>query len=228
MSILLRSDFLKWSFFGIVKERIVYIVFRRFIFILVISFAIVHPIKAQKEITPDEQAKAAISASDICAIEVARMEKKYAIKDHLLETIASVETGIWDHQKEAFVSWPWSINVNGKGYRFDSKEEAIREVKRLQESGIQSIDVGCMQISLKYHGKSFDSLDEAFNPEMNVEYSAKFLKKLYDKKGSWQKAALAYHSKIPEYALKYKNRLLKRFEKIKVAFLDAPKEASLF
>ena len=201
--------------------------FRKFIFIFVISFAVIHPIKAQKEMIKGEKISI-LSPSDMCAVAVARMEKKYEIKDHLLETIASVETGVWNDEKQAFVSWPWSVNVHGKGYRFNSKEEAIDEVKRLQSSGIQSIDVGCMQISLKFHGNSFESLEDAFDPEKNVEYSAKFLKKLYQQKGSWQKAALAYHSKIPEYALKYKNRLLKRFEKIKVAFLDTSKEASLF
>jgi len=194
---------------------------------LVVLLGLSHPIKAQKDFKSYDTGEVA-EAADVCAIAVVRMEEKYGIKDHLLETIASVESGIWDRQKETFVSWPWSVNVNGKGYRYDTKEEAVAEVKRLQSQGIKSIDVGCMQISLKFHGDSFESVEDAFDPETNVEYSANFLNKLYQKTGSWQKAATAYHSKVPSHATIYKERLLKRFEKIKVAFLDDLQGISLF
>ncbi|MBO7097607.1 MAG: transglycosylase SLT domain-containing protein, partial [Alphaproteobacteria bacterium] len=73
-----------------------------------------------------------------------------------------------------------------------------------------------------------ESVEDALSPEKNVEYSARFLKKLYDKRGNWQSAAMAYHSKIPSHAQKYKARLLRRFEKIKVAFLDKDLTPSLF
>lgn len=202
--------------------------FRRIVFVLVISLVISHPIKAQKDYKANSSAAIAVSDNEVCALSVARMEEKYAIKNHLLETIASVETGLWDYEAQKFVSWPWSINVNGKGYRFDSKDEAVAEVKHLQKQGITSIDVGCMQISLKFHGKSFKSVEEAFDPDANVEYSAKFLKKLYDKTGSWKSAAMAYHSKVRHRAEIYKAKLLKRFDEIKVAFLDYHQDLSLF
>lgn len=204
------------------------LVLRKIIFVLVISFCLAHPIKAQKEFKAETKTEFEASALEICALSVARMEEKYGIKPHLLETIASVESGIFDHESKQFVSWPWSVNVHGKGYRFATKEEAVQKVKELQAQGIKSIDVGCMQISLKFHGNSFESIEDALSPEKNVEYSAKFLTKLYQKKGNWQKAALAYHSKIPSHAQKYKTRLLNRFEKIKVAFLSTDSSESLF
>ena len=149
-------------------------------------------------------------------------------KTHLLQTISSVETGRWDYNKEKYISWPWTINVNGVGRHFKTKNEAVAEVKRLQAKGIKSIDVGCMQISLKYHANAFASIEEAFDPEKNVEYSAKFLKKLYTKRQDWQKAAMAYHSKIPSRGLNYKKKLVNRFEKIKLAFLETSAKTSLF
>ena len=195
---------------------------------MVIFLALAHPIKAQKEFNPETKTTFEASDNEVCALFLARMEEKYAIKTHLLETIASVESGILDHQTGQFVSWPWSVNVHGKGYRFATKEEAVQKVKELQAQGIKSIDVGCMQISLKFHGDSFESVEDALSPEKNVEYSAQFLKKLYTQKGSWQKAAMAYHSKIPSHGQKYKAKLLKRFEKIKVAFLSTASAESLF
>lgn len=200
---------------------------RKLVFLSVLSLIIAHPIKAQNKYSQTD-VTAGVSDSEVCRLSVVEMEQKYGIKEHLLETIASVETGVWNYEKSTFVSWPWSINVQGKGYRFDTKEEAMAEVKRLQQAGVESIDVGCMQISLKFHGNSFENLDDAFDPDKNVEYSAKFLKKLYDKKGTWQKAAMAYHSKKPSKGQVYKARLLKRFEKIKLAFLENTTDISLF
>ena len=210
------------------KKGYILKVFRKIIFVLVIFLALAHPIKAQKEFDPKTKTTFEASDSEVCALFLARMEEKYAIKTHLLETIASVESGIYNHQTGQFVSWPWSVNANGKGYRFATKDEAVQKVKELRAQGIKSIDVGCMQISLKFHGNSFESIEDALSPEKNVEYSAQFLKKLYTQKGSWQKAAMAYHSKIPSHGQKYKAKLLKRFEKIKVAFLDTSFADSLF
>lgn len=195
---------------------------------MVICLGMAHPIKAQKEFKANTHMSLEPTASEVCALSVARMEEKYGIKNHVLETIASVESGIWDEKTGQFISWPWTINVNGKGYHFASKEEAVAKVKELQAQGIKSIDVGCMQISLKFHGNSFESVEEAFNPDVNVEYSAQFLKALYEQKGDWQKAATAYHSKLPSRAQVYKTRLLNRFEKMKYAFLDYHQNISLF
>ncbi len=201
---------------------------RKIIFIAVICLGIAHPIKAQKDFKVNTHTSLEPTASEVCALSVARMEEKYGIKNHLLETIASVESGVWDNETRTFISWPWSINVNGKGYRYSSKEEAVAAVKNFQAQGITSIDVGCMQISLKFHGKSFESVEDAMDPDTNVEYSAQFLKKLYLKKGSWQKAAMAYHSKVNEYAQVYKAKLINRFNKMKLAFLDYQENISLF
>lgn len=201
---------------------------RKILFLLVISLVIIHPIKAQKEYKANTVALMSADASELCSLTAARMEAKHGIKEHLLQTISSVETGRWDYNKEKFVSWPWTINANGRGRHFKTKADAVAEVKRLQAKGVKSIDVGCMQISLKYHGKAFQSVEEAFEPEKNVEYSAKFLKKLHKKSGNWQKAAMAYHSKVPSRGRNYKNKLLARFEQIKVALLDAGEKTTLF
>lgn len=202
--------------------------FRKIIFLLVISLIISHPIKAQKEYKANSDVRIKAADSELCVLSAMRMEDKYGIKPHLLKTISNIETGQWDHQKEEFVSWPWTINANGKGYHFKTKEEAVSKVKELQASGITSIDVGCMQVNLKYHADAFDSIEDALDPDKNMEYSARFLNDLYSKKGDWQKAAMAYHSKVPSRGRTYGKKLLSRFEQIKYAFLDAQETVSLF
>ena len=195
---------------------------------MVISLVVTSPLKAKKGYKYDISTPIEVDDNELCSLVAARMEGKYKIKPHLLQTISSVETGRWDYNKEKFVPWPWTINANGKGRHFNTKEEAVAAVKSLQAKGIESIDVGCMQISLKYHGNAFNSIEEAFEPEKNVEYSAKFLRKLYNQRKDWTKAAMAYHSKIPSKGLKYKQKLINRYEKNKLALANVNANTSLF
>ena len=95
----------------------------------------------------------------VCMQATAKIEQQYQIKKHLLTTISSVETGRYNEAKKQTLAWPWTINAQGKGRYFATKEEAVRAVKKLQAQGVKSIDVGCMQINLAYHGDAFDSIE---------------------------------------------------------------------
>ena len=160
----------------------------------------------------------------VCSYATQKMEKVYQIKKHLLTTIANVETGRWDEEKKQKVAWPWTVNAQGKGMFFDSKDEAVRAVKRLQAQGVKSIDVGCMQINLVYHPDAFDSIEDAFDPQKNAQYAAKFLKNLYENNNKdWIKAAMTYHSKVPAKAQRYKKKIVSTFEKVKQAQLNLEK-----
>ena len=67
----------------------------------------------------------------------------------------------------------------------------------------------------------FEDLEEAFNPYKNMEYGAKFLKRLYSQKGNdWNKAATAYHSSLPRKAQKYAQKLSKAYQGIIQASLE--------
>lgn len=186
---------------------------------LLILLMLIQPVQAQAYSEyPD--------VSLVCMENTQKFEKKYQIKEHLLTTISSVETGRWNAKEKRNVAWPWTVNAQGKGMFFQTKAEAVREVKRLQKAGVKSIDVGCMQINLAYHPDAFDSVEDALDPQKNVEYGAKFLKNLYKAKDNdWLKAAMAYHSSQPQKALKYKKRLTSAYEMVKQAHnIDANKK----
>ena len=152
----------------------------------------------------------------VCMEATQKFEHKYQIKEHLLSTIASVESGRWNSRRQQKVAWPWTVNAKGKGMFFETKAEAVREVKRLQKAGVKSIDVGCMQINLAYHPDAFRTVEEAFDPQHNVEYGAKFLSKLYETRDNdWIKAAMAYHSSVPHKAEVYKKKLDNAFNSVR-------------
>lgn len=142
-------------------------------------------------------------------------EREQGIPVHLLAAISSIETGRYHKGLGMALPWPWTINVEGKGYFFQTKAEAIAETRRHLNNGKQSIDVGCMQVNLKHHPDAFASLEEAFDPEKNVGYAAKFLRANYGQLGnSWVKAAAAYHSRTPSRGNPYLQKVAGAWQKI--------------
>ena len=143
-----------------------------------------------------------------CAQAIALAEKARNIPVHLLQAISLTESGRWSNYHDAFIAWPWTVMAEGKGRYLPSKDAAIAEVKALQAKGVTNIDVGCMQVNLYYHGKSFRSLDEAFDPINNVAYATSFLTDLREKRNSWTRAVKEYHSTDRERQTTYQKRVM--------------------
>lgn len=137
----------------------------------------------------------------VCDHRIRLVELEYGLPDYLLCSITHVESGARQ--------LPWQLNANGFPFALNSKEQAIRAVNVLQDIGLQSIDVGLAQINLKHHPKAFAKIENAFEPNKNLAYAAKFLLRLKKRQGSWERAICAYHSSTPKYGIRYKNRVLK-------------------
>lgn len=150
-----------------------------------------------------------------CDVYVRDAERRFQIPEHLLTAMSWSESGQYI-SKVGLVAWPWTINVNGKGYIFETKEKAIQAVMNFQRKGIKSIDVGCMQVNLKHHPTAFKSLQEAFDPKANVEYAARFVTGLKNQFQSWYKAVAHYHSATPSLHEIYRKKVLKNWEKAKL------------
>ena len=150
----------------------------------------------------------------LCLKEAVRLEKREHIKTNLLSAISLVESGRYFKKYPTGVSWPWTVMAEGKGEFFPSKEEALTAVRNLQSKGIENIDVGCMQINLKYHPDAFKTLEDALDPAQNVAYAAGFLKKNYLETKSWGEAATRYHSRNVNKAYKYEDKLLEVWNRL--------------
>ncbi len=155
-----------------------------------------------------------IEGARLCTQQFPVAERNYTIPTHLLAAISSTETGRWHEGLGLALPWPWTINVDGQGYYFKTKGEAIAQTAALLRAGHQSIDVGCMQVNLKHHPHAFRTLDEAFDPETNVAYAAKFLRDNYSELGNWIKATAAYHSRTPYYGQQYLTLIEKNWNRI--------------
>jgi hypothetical protein len=128
----------------------------------------------------------------------------------LLPAIARVESGRLDPATGKVRPWPWTINVDGTGYFYDTKDDVIAAVKALQAKGKRSIDVGCMQVNLLHHPKAFAGLDEAFDPAANARYAVRFLVSLYAQTRNWPLATAYYHSSTPDLGEEYQRLVFGR------------------
>ncbi|MBK0123628.1 transglycosylase SLT domain-containing protein [Pantoea sp. S61] len=91
--------------------------------------------------------------------------------------------------------WPWTINVAGKGYHYETREQAFSALMGfMQRWPLKNIDVGIAQVNLGWNGHFFPTYRDAFDPYTNLRAAARILRACYDARpGSWLRAAGCYH-----------------------------------
>ncbi|HYZ63288.1 MAG TPA: transglycosylase SLT domain-containing protein [Acetobacteraceae bacterium] len=163
--------------------------------------ALAIPARAQE--TPWDQAQSAQ-----CTAGIGAAEAKHGTLPGLLGAIAKAESGRPIPPLRGLQPWPWAINADGQARYFDSKQAAVAWTKLALERGVGQIDVGCMQVNLQSHPAAFRDLDQAFDPAANTDYAARFLNLLHtDAGGNWYAAVGFYHSRTPELAADYRERV---------------------
>ncbi len=144
----------------------------RAIFSLLATFSLVSPTVAQT----------------VCEEHMIRVAKAYDIPVGVLYSVGLTESGRRSSLQ------PYALNIQGRPFFGATKEEAVTAFNAARAEGKKLIDIGCMQINHHYHRDQFPSLDAMFEPGLNVEYSAKFLKQLKARHDSWTMAVARYHA----------------------------------
>ena len=143
-----------------------------------------------------------------CLTEVAKAEKRYELPPGILVAISLVESGRRDPISGIIAPWPFTINARGTGRFFETQDEAVRETGKYLNEGYGYVDVGCMQIDLYHHPEAFRTLTAAFDPETNIDYAARYLRRLYAVHRSWTTAVAAYNAGDPRNGTEYLARVL--------------------
>ena len=142
--------------------------------------------------------------SQVCERAAVEAAAASGVPVSVLKAISLTETG--RERGGRTRPWPWTVNMEGTGVWFDSREAALSYVYEHYKRGARSFDVGCFQINYKWHHQHFASIEAMFDPSANAGYAAEFLLSLHGEKGDWAAAAGAYHSRTPEYANRYKTK----------------------
>ena len=179
-----------------------------FLFTLLINFSGVH---SQSVNSHQDALRCEYLAKDA--------EKKYGLPENILLSISRVESG---YQKVDGVirAWPWTLNAGGDSAYFQTKEDALHSLEERIKKGVTNIDVGCMQLNFRWHKDFFNNLRDMITPMKNVDYAARFLNRLHQRHGSWEKAVKYYHSSKSKYNVKY-------YRKVKAVWKKENNESSL-
>ena len=130
---------------------------------------------------------------NLCETIAVEAENAFNLPSGILTSIARVESGR-KTDTGVYRAWPWTINDNGKGLFFDTRKSAVDYIIKQKEFGNTHIDIGCMQISVKWHSHAFSSPESMLDPYTNIAYAAVFLEELYQTHGDWELAIKYYHS----------------------------------
>lgn len=144
------------------------------------------------------------------------MAIKYQIPADVLYTLAITESNT-EMKDGSYSPWPYTINLDGTGYRYASYEELVKQSKMLMNMGRESFDVGLFQVNWKWNGHRTSSIDELANPYENVRVAAEILKEQYRIYGEWAIAAGRYHnpSNSKGFASKYEKRFRSNLARVR-------------
>ena len=159
----------------------------------------------------------------LCDAAVQTAESRHALPSGLLFAISKVESGRFDPALNRVEPWPWTEQAEGRGLYFDNKAQAVRWVQDAMARGVTSIDTGCLQVNLFYHPHAFATLDDAFDPQRNADYAARFLLQLYTAAGDWRQAEGFYHSQTLALATSYRDRVERALNGQTLTWPAAPK-----
>jgi hypothetical protein len=164
---------------------------------------------------------AALARVPDCEGMAAQTGARFGLPEGLLPAISRVETGLKQGER-GVRGWPWTLNVQGKGYYFKTREEALAKLRAVLDAGVRNVDVGCMQINYRWHAENFASVEEMMSPEANTAYAAKFLTRLKNRHGSWEVATKYYHSSDRTRGTAYLgrvHRVLARLPQVQPSFV---------
>lgn len=124
----------------------------------------------------------------ICERELARAAAKYQIPLQILYAVALTESGTGKGLQ------PLMLHIEGRDHLPPSLPEALAMFHAANDRGVKLIDIGCMQVNWYWHREEFRTLEEIFDPRLNVEQGARFLKELRQRHGSWTMAVARYNA----------------------------------
>ena len=123
-----------------------------------------------------------------CEAQVAAAARHYNIPLAVFYAVGLLETGGRDGLQ------PYSMNIEGRSATNATLADALARFEAAHRRGASLIDVGCMQINYRWHGKNFASVTEMFDPAHNVDYAARFLRELKTREKTWTLAVARYNA----------------------------------
>jgi len=128
------------------------------------------------------------------------VSQQYGVPLGLMVAISSVESRFN----------PWALNIAGKSYFPDSKKAALEKLE--ESAGIESFDVGIMQINSLWLRRFKISASDAMEPHVNILLGAYILNENFIAYGPGIKAVAAYHSPNRDRGSRYAKEVWRYYQ----------------
>lgn len=103
-----------------------------------------------------------------------RVARRHRIDPYILYAVALTESRKNDGQNHVIPS-PWAINNAGNTFIPGSQQEAEALLNQLMVQGKRNIDIGIMQVNLRWHGHRVAKPEQLLIPSTNLEIGASVL-----------------------------------------------------
>lgn len=111
--------------------------------------------------------------------------------------------------------WPWTLNIAGTPKRYNSAQKMLVDLAAVLSTGKTNVDVGIMQINMRWHRQRFRNLQDAVNPSLNLEVGAQILREEHSGcNKDWWCAVGRYHSRKKENSDKYIKSVKKHWSEL--------------
>lgn len=150
-------------------------------------------------------ARADADPAALCEHAAVTAARTWGIPQDVMTALALTETGI-ARSGQPPRPWPWALNIGGHGQWFATRAKAEQALTEAIARGTRSIDIGCFQINLHWHGGAFASPEAMLSPRDNAAHAARLLAGHHADAGDWILAAGAYHSRTTAIAARYRVR----------------------
>lgn len=139
-----------------------------------------------------------------------------AVDPTLLYAVSLCESGFKAAGDDKRRPWPWTLRYPGGAFYAASKKNAELELKRLGQLGITSVDVGLMQINLRWHRDRIRDAD-ILDPATNLRLGARILKEALNSSPENLALGIArFHSWTDaERQRNYSKRVLRTYRRLK-------------
>jgi soluble lytic murein transglycosylase-like protein len=144
-----------------------------------------------------------------------RVAAAYGIPSELFYAVALAESGTHIASLRAARPWPWTLNVQGEGRYYSSRQAAVDAVHQALANGRRSVDIGLMQVNWQYHAAALRSVESAIDPYHNLEVAAGILAECFGARGDWWAAVGCYHAPgDANRAARYRHRVKRIWSRI--------------
>lgn len=128
-----------------------------------------------------------------CEAAIARAEQSWRLPEHLMQAMGLVEAGKQQGPRGLKVIWPWTLNVDGKAMLFPTREKAAAALRSHWQRGTRNIDVGCLQVNMRWNGRAFSDPEVYLDPILNAQWAGWRLSQLSREGKTLTDMVMSYH-----------------------------------